>query len=265
MTGGGPSPENHAGITVTIRFYEELGDFLLAAQRKRDLAFSDIGRRSIKDFIESLGVPHAEVDLILVNGEPVGFDYIVQQGDRISVYPVFERLNIKGVSKLSHAPLRQSTFLVDNNLGKLARNLRLLGFDVLYDPKLDDSEIATLAPPQNRIILTRDRALLMRKNVTHGLFIRNTAPFDQTVEVLRRLDLKEQMAPLSRCLPCGARLSPYPQEKARDDSRIPPCIKAVQHQFYRCESCHKVYWQGHHYDDMKRFVALIHDHLNKEV
>ena len=81
---------------VTFRFYEELNDFLPAGKRKRDFQSPFKGRESIKDKIEALGVPHTEVDLILVNGNSVDFGYILQDRDRISVYPVFETLDIQG-------------------------------------------------------------------------------------------------------------------------------------------------------------------------
>ena len=243
--------------SVTIRFYEELNDFLDASRRKRDIVLNGNVRRSVKDLIESLGVPHVEVDLILVHGQAVDFSYILQNGDRISVYPMFERLDIGSVTQIPHAPLRKTTFLVDNNLGKLARNLRLLGFDVFHDPKMDDEAIAKNGAEQHRIILTRDRALLKRKIITHGLFVRSTDPTDQILEILRRLDLKGQVAPLSRCLPCGAPLALCSPEEALEDDHIPPCIKASQQTFYRCCACRKIYWRGRHFAEMQRFVAMI--------
>ncbi|HON80431.1 MAG TPA: Mut7-C RNAse domain-containing protein, partial [Spirochaetota bacterium] len=144
---------------VTIRFYEELNDFLPRQDRKRDIEVSFNGRRSIKDFIESMGVPHVEVDLILVHGISVDFNYLIQDGDRISVYPVFERLSIEGVTRLRPAPLRLTRFVLDVHLRKLARRLRLLGFDTDYDEHRDDPELAELSAKENRILLTRDRGL----------------------------------------------------------------------------------------------------------
>ena len=164
---------------------------------------------------------------------------------------------------MPHAPIRRSIFLVDNNLGKLARNLRLFGFDVLYDAKWRDEDIAKIASEQGRTILTRDRALLKRRIITHGLFVRCTEPMEQLLEVLRRLDLKGQWAPLSRCLPCGALLRPYPAGEVAAASRIPPCIKATQQHFYQCVSCQKIYWRGRHYEEMVRFVAAVDEQLSK--
>ena len=125
---------------VTIRFYEELNDFLEPSRRKSDIEIVFPERRSVKDLIESFGVPHVEVDLILVNGESVDFSRIVADGDRISVYPVFETLDIGPVTRLRPDPLREPRFVLDVHLRKLARRLRLLGFDV------DFSRTATMTP-----------------------------------------------------------------------------------------------------------------------
>ena len=138
---------------VTVRFYEELNDFLRRDRRKRDIEFSFDGRRSVKDLIESFGVPHVEVDLVLVNGESVGFDYIVADGDRISVYPVFESLDIRNVTRLRPEPLRDARFVLDVHLRKLAHRLRLLGFDAVFDGRLDDPDLA--GPRDERHLLEK--------------------------------------------------------------------------------------------------------------
>jgi sulfur carrier protein ThiS len=119
---------------ATFRFYEELNDFLPRNRRKTDFVLASFDKRSIKDAIESLGVPHTEIDLILVNGKSVNFDYILQDQDRVSVYPVFESLNIADVTRLRKLPLRKSKFIADVNLGKMAKYMRVLGFDLYFDP-----------------------------------------------------------------------------------------------------------------------------------
>ena len=161
---------------LQLRFYEELNDFLSPALRK--VAFSHtFGRRaSVKDMIESFGVPHTEVDIILVNGDSVDFSYIVQDGDHISVYPVFESLDISPLLRLRPAPLRSPAFVLDSNLGRLARYLRLLGFDCLYQNDFDDETVANIAAREQRTVLTRDRALLQRKIITRGYFVRQVRP-----------------------------------------------------------------------------------------
>ena len=108
---------------VQLRFYEELNDFLAPALRKLEFSHRFERRTSVKDMIESFGVPHTEVDIILVNGKSVDFSCIVQDGDHISVYPVFESLDISPLLRLRPALLRSPAFVLDSNLGRLARYL----------------------------------------------------------------------------------------------------------------------------------------------
>ena len=177
---------------ANFRFYEELNDFLPPENHKQSIAYRFGGQPAIKDPIEVLGVPHSEVDLILVNGESMGFDYKLQDGDRVAVYPVFESFDISPLQRLRPKPLRNTAFMVDANLGKLARRLRMLGFDAAYDNQLDDGEIVDIAAREKRIVLTRDRKLLFRKAVTHGYWIRSDDVDTQLKEVLQRLDLYNQ-------------------------------------------------------------------------
>ena len=136
--------------SVTIRFYGELNDFLPLERRQRDIAVSFVVAPSAKDSIESLGVPHTEVDLILANGVSVDFGYRLADHDRISVYPVFERLDIGGVTRVRPEPLRRISFVADAHLGALARRLRLLGFDTLYDHDWPDDVLALTSATQRR-------------------------------------------------------------------------------------------------------------------
>ncbi len=213
--------------TVTIRFYEELNDFLPPEKRKVAFTVNFKGKRSIKDLIESLGVPHVEVDLILVNSKSVDFNYIVQNGDYISVYPVFERFEISSVTRLRPQSLREPKFVCDVHLRKLVKYLRLFGFDVLYDENWDDSDLAQIAYEQKRILLTRDRQLLMRKIVDRGLIVRNTSPSKQIVEILDRLNLWDVINPFSRCIMCNGEVIQMPETSAQfeeEKKRIPPGV-----------------------------------------
>ena len=182
---------------ANFRFYEELNDFVVSDHYKQTIAYRFGGQPAIKDPIEVLGVPHSEVDLILVNNESVGFDYRLKDGDRVAVYPVFESFNITPVQRLRPKPLRHTTFIVDVNLGKLARRLRMLGFDSAYNNRLRDREIVDIATREKRILLTRDRRLLFRKAITHGLWVRAADADTQLEEVLQRLDLYDQTRPLA--------------------------------------------------------------------
>ena len=245
---------------VTVRFYEELNDFLPRDDRRRDIEFSFGGRRSVKDLIEQFGVPHVEVDLVLVNGESVGFDRIVADGDRISVYPVFESLDIAGLARLRPEPLREARFVLDVHLRKLARRLRLLGFDTLFDERLDDPDLAEISHRENRILLTRDRGLLMRRIVTRGFIIRNTDPVLQIGEVLDRLDLRDRCRPFTRCIGCNGtfdRLPAGPDLLSTAKGGIPEGVLAWCGEFFRCSSCGKIYWKGSHYEKLTRIVETI--------
>lgn len=244
---------------VTIRFYEELNDFLPPVRRKRDVEFEFSGRRSVKDLIESLGVPHVEVDLILVNGESVGFGRIVADGDRISVYPVFESLDIRPVTRLRPDPLRDPRFVLDVHLRKLARHLRLLGFDVDWLPDRDDGELADIAEREGRILLSRDLQLMMRKKVSRGLYVRNTDPSKQVTEVLERLQLFGLCRPFTRCVECNGLMRPLDIAAPGFDaaSAIPPGVLAWCREYYRCGECGRIYWKGSHYDKLKKRVEGI--------
>ncbi len=182
-----------------FRFYEELNDFLAEEQRKKTFPYEFTGKPSIKDTIEAIGVPHTEIDLILVDGESVGFNYQMRGGERVSVYPVFESLDITPLVHLRSKPLRKTRFVVDVHLGKLAHKLRLLGFDTLFRNDFKNSEIVELSLQEKRIILTRDKRILKHSAVSHGYWIRNNEPKDQLREVVTRLQLEDSFKPFTRC------------------------------------------------------------------
>src|SRR5262245_38355411 len=191
---------------ATFRFYAELNDFLPPERRGVSFPYDYIDQASVKDRIESFGVPHTEVDLVLANGEPVAFAYRVRDGDRISVYPVFEAFDIQGLSRLRPEPLRDPRFVLDTHLGRLAAYLRMLGFDAAWNNRMDDEELARVSRDEHRILLTRDIGLLKRSAVTHGHFVRETDPAGQLEEVVRRFDIARLAAPFTRCLRCNVPL-----------------------------------------------------------
>jgi uncharacterized protein with PIN domain len=205
--------------------------------------------------VEACGVPHTEVDLMVVDGESVGFDYQVQHGDRIAVYPVFESFDITPIVKVRPEPLRRIAFVADNHLGRLARFLRLLGFDTVYDPSWDDDELAEIVSREGRILLTRDIELLKRNAVTHGYFVRAKDPRHQVVEVARRFHLDEETDPFTRCMVCNQRLDPV--EKAEIRNHIPERTGQRIKEYKRCVGCGKIYWRGSHHDDLARIVETV--------
>lgn len=238
--------------TAHLRFYEELNDFLPPSQRKVEFEHRFERRTSIKDMIESLGVPHPEIELILVNGRSVDFSHIVEDGDRISVYPVFESLDVSSLIRLRPAPLRDPRFVVDCNLGRLARYLRLLGLDCLYRNDFNDVTVSRISQQQQRIVLTRDRRLLQRKIITHGFYVRAVKPRDQVREVLQRLDLHGIIQPFTRCTRCNGLLKATSKETV--DHQLEPKTRRYYDQFLQCQQCGQVYWQGSHHERARQLI-----------
>jgi uncharacterized protein with PIN domain len=239
-----------AQSTATFRFYEELNDFLPGPRAKAPREYRFNGQPSIKDAIEAQGVPHTEVELIIVNGRSVGFDYHLRPGDHVAVYPVFESLDVSPLVKLRENPLRRVAFVLDVHLGALARLLRLLGLDVLYRNDYSDPAIVSIAAVERRIVLTRDQKLLHHKAITHGLWLRSQDPLQQTREVIRRFDLADQLHPFCRCVACNGRLEPVPKADILD--RLEPKTILYYNDFYRCRDCNRIYWKGSHFDSIER-------------
>ncbi len=236
---------------VTVRVYGPLNDFLAPAQRQTAVTVRFDGGRSTKDLVESLGVPHPEIELLLVNGEPAPFERLVQDGDRVAVFPRFRTLDVSAVTRPTPDPAARMAFVVDGHLGTLARRLRLLGLDVLYSADPADDDLATLAARDERILLTRDRALLMRRVVSRGHWVREADPGRQVIEILRHfgpLDLR----PFTRCLRCNADLREVP--KSAIESSLPPLSRAHYDRFQECSGCGRVYWRGAHW---KRLVESV--------
>jgi uncharacterized protein with PIN domain len=239
-------------FAIRLTFHGDLSFFLKAKTPKTERHLSE--RTSIKDVIEACGVPHTEVDLILVNGSPVDFGAILTQDVEVDVYPpnemrspVFpeDRLQVCGMEK----------FVADGHLGKLVRDLRLLGIDVTYDPAAEDRQLVKTASDEDRALLTRDRRLLMNAAVRHGYYLRSQDPLEQTAEVLRRFNLGSSMRPFSRCLRCNALLEPA--KKAEVFDQLEPLTRIYYEQFRRCRGCGQVYWSGSHFDKLRARIEEI--------
>ena len=242
---------------VLLRFYAELNDFLRDAQKKTRFKIELNRRTSVKDLIESLGVPHTEVEIILANGLSVDFSYIVEDEDDISVYPMFESVDVTPILKLRDKPLRQTRFVLDCHLGRLARYLRQFGFDTLYRNDFTDDELALTSAQQNRILLTRDRSLLKRSIITHGYFIREFDPRKQLDEVIRRFDLRNQIVPFGRCTRCNGSVERVDKQDILD--QLEPKTRLYYDTFWRCTSCGQVYWEGSH---VKHMIKLTDEVLS---
>jgi len=241
--------------TAQFRFYEELNDFLPSRLRKRSFRHVCARRATVKQAFEALGVPHTEVELVLVDGESVDFSHIVGEGERISVYPQFESIDVSPLLKVRERPLRESRFIVDSHFGALARYLRMLGFDALYEPGWEDRRIADIAARERRIVLTRDRDLLMHGAITHGCYVRGVRPREQLAEVVSRLDLKGSCAPFTRCMTCNTKLDAVARSQVA--ARLPAGTAGYYDQFSICPGCRKIYWPGSHYRAMRRLIAAL--------
>ena len=227
---------------VSLRFYAELNDFVAADRRQRDFALACAADVPVRHLIESCGVPHTEVALILVNGAPVACDQRLCAGDRVAVFPVFVSFGIR-------PPLPAARFVADAHLGALARLLRLAGFDTLYDNRLGDGEIERIAATEGRVVLTRDRDLLKRRAIVHGCHVHAQQPDRQLREIVARLDLAGSVHPFSRCLICNARLLPVAKQLVRD--LLPERVRDGLDSFRRCAGCQRIYWEGSHWRRMR--------------
>ena len=245
--------------TAEFRFHTELNFFL--PPRKKHVTFTHYfkERPSIKDTIESLGVPHPEVYFIVVNGQAVDFSYILEDGDRIEVYPISVTPEVTPTLCLGPPPLSVPRFILDVHLGKLASSLRMLGFDTLYRNDCDDPELAATSAQQQRILLTRDRGLLMRKIVSYGYYIRSKSHDIQLMEVLGRFQLLESCQPFQRCISCNGLLTPV--DKASIMDQLPEIVKQQIDEFCRCQNCAQIYWRGSHVQRMQEFIDKVIDEL----
>ena len=240
-------------MELSFRFYARLNDFLPPARRGRRFVHLLRNVASVKDAIEALGVPHPEVDLILINGVAESFSALLRDGDDVSVYPAFKHLNTSGLQRASADPPQPVRFALDTHLGKLASLLRLSGFDgVLID---DDADLARTAANEGRVALTRDVALLKRSILRHGYWVRNTDPERQLAEVLDRFDLAGHMDPFTRCLRCNTRLEAVDPDVAAE--RLLPCTRASFSEFRRCPGCERIYWQGSHHEALRKLLARV--------
>lgn len=238
-----------------FRFYEELNDFLAPERRKREFESRCARAATVKNAIEALGVPHTEVELILVNGRSVDFAYRMQDGDRVSVYPKFEAFDIEPLLRVRPEPLRVIRFIADSHLGGLARLLRMLGFDTLYDNAYQDHEIRRRASEERRILLTRDRALLLCRTVTHGCYVHARKPQAQLHEIVERLQLEARIRPFTLCLHCNLPLAAV--ERAQVLDRLPPTVAQHYEHFQSCAGCRRVYWKGSHWERMRDLLREI--------
>jgi uncharacterized protein with PIN domain len=245
-----------------FRFRGELNDFLPADLGQENIPYQLNGPVAVKHCIEALGVPHTEVDLIFVEKlnfeffNFVGFSYLVGEGDRIEVYPVGHEIELETERRLCPSPpCNPPRFILDGHLGRLATYLRLLGFDTQYYNDIEDEEIVQIAVERERILLTRDVRLLMRKNVDYGYWLRSKDPMEQIGEIVKRYKLANTISPWGRCLRCNGHLEQILKEDILD--RLEPLTIEHYHEFHICLDCDQIYWKGSHYQPLRRLVSDI--------
>ncbi|SEU29905.1 Mut7-C RNAse domain-containing protein [Stigmatella erecta] len=240
---------------VTVRLYGALNDFLPPERRGAEFTHAFTGSPSVKDLLESLGPPHPEVDLILVDGQAVDFAHRVEPGTRVVAYPAFHALDVTAMERVGVPLPSEWRFVLDVGLGRLAGFLRMLGFDTLWSNGAGDPELARVSQAEERILLTRDLGLLKRTEVRHGYFPRHADPGHQLVEVVRRFQLAPRMQPFTRCMACNGLLTAARRDEVLE--RIPPGVAARHTDFQQCPSCQRVYWAGTHHQRMQALVEKL--------
>jgi uncharacterized protein with PIN domain len=241
--------------SATFRFYGELNDFLARERRGHAFATPCARAATTKHMVEALGVPHTEVELVLVNGDPAGLDDILEEGDRVAVYPRFTSLDVADVARLAQRPPGRARFVADAHLGALARLLRMAGFDTIYRNTLHDAEVEAIALEDGRAVLTRDRALLKRRGIEYGCYVRALTAQAQLQEVVERFGLAERVRPFTLCLSCNAPLRSVAKADVID--RLPPRVAATRDEFSTCDRCHGVFWKGSHWQRMAGVLDTI--------
>jgi uncharacterized protein with PIN domain len=230
-------------MKATFTFIDDLNDFLPHFRKNTPFNLEFEPHQSLKHLIESLGVPHTEFGRVLVNGQAVDGSNRMRDGDQVTVYP-------------ADSPLGDVAFFVlDNHLGQLATYLRMLGFDSLYRNDYQDDELARVSIEEGRVLLTRDRRLLMRKEIRRGYCIHQTDPRQQVAEVLRRFKLFRQVKPFQRCLRCNSPLQTVNKQDIIE--RLEPLTKKFYDEFHICPACHQIYWKGSHFEHMQQMILEI--------
>lgn len=247
---------------ITVRCYAGLNDFLLPDRRQKEFTMMVKLPVIAEEIIESLGIPLAEVDLLLIGGGPSPFSRRLYEHDHISVFPAFERFDISSLTQISKVALGHTRFILDAHLGKLARYLRMLGFDTLYRNDFGDNEIIEIAARDRRIILSRDKLLLKSGRVTHGYFVRTTLKHEQLREIVEKFDLMSQFRSFTRCMTCNTELVRKKREEL--GGRTDKEILNLYSEFFYCPACDKVFWKGSHFLRMEKLIISLASGYNRE-
>jgi uncharacterized protein with PIN domain len=241
-------------MRVTIRLYGSLGDFVSASRRGAGFEHEAGEPRSAKDLVESLGVPHCEVQVVLVDGASVGFGHVLRGGERIAVYPYFSSIDAGDTTAGEPLP-DDPRFVLDGHLGRLAAYLRALGVDAAHDRDADDASIALKAADEGRVVLTRDVGLLKRALVRHGWWVRSDDPRTQFRDVVARFGLAARASPFTRCLACNGVLESAPSDSVV--AAVPERVLRRVKSYARCPGCRRVFWRGTHHRDLSALIGSL--------
>ena len=243
--------------TATFTIYDDLNFFLSRQQKNKPITHSWDWKASIKDMVESFGIPHPEIDLIIVNEASVDFDYIMQDGDDVYVYPVPYYETNPADNKVRIIPEFEGRpqFILDTHLGRLANYLRMMGFDTLYRNDYPDDELAEVSNAEQRILLTRDIGLLKRSLVVHGYYVRNTNPRKRLHEITQRYHLVDNIEPFQFCMRCNGQLNIVDKADILDE--LTPKTAEFYTEFHQCEACKQIYWKGSHYIKMEKLIEEV--------
>lgn len=232
-------------MPVTVILHDDLGRLTSRQRRRSQPLVLELNRRtSVKDLLEAQGVPHTEIHRLTINGVEEDFTAIVGPNDRIEAFGMPAPVDLTVPTRLRPETLSAIRFAADANVGRLAGLLRLAGLDTFYDKDLHDEELARLASSEQRVLLTRDLALLKRKGVLFGHLVRAAEPYAQLREIITLFGLTSRLQPFSRCLHCNSLLQPVTKEAVFD--RLEPLTKKYYDEFKLCPGCRQIYWAGSH-------------------
>ncbi|MFF9207441.1 MULTISPECIES: Mut7-C RNAse domain-containing protein [unclassified Streptomyces] len=227
---------------IHVEFAPELHLFVPQARRGGAVPAAIDGVSTLGHVVESLGVPLTEVGGLAVDGREVPVSYIPAAGDRVRVGTVQRPQQVPG------APLR---FLLDVHLGTLARRLRLLGVDTAYESTdIGDPALAARSAAEQRVMLSRDRGLLRRRELWAGGFVYSTRPEEQLRDVLDRF--RPELRPWTRCTACNGLLRRATKEEVAD--QLEQGTHRTYDVFAQCRDCGRAYWKGAHHEQLEAIV-----------
>ncbi len=242
-------------IHVLVRCYAELNDLLPPELRFRDITLRMPTPCSVADVLTAVGTPESRVDLVLCNGTSVTSEASLADGDRLSVYPVFETFDVSAITRMRDRALRTTCFVADVHLGSLARFLRMLGFDTFYEHTCTPETLVAVSVSEGRVLLSRSRSLVRDPRVSHSLFVESPDPRTQLIGVMRHHHLTSSIHPFTRCIECNSPVVPIDRQAVL--SRLPDSVRSRDLDFRMCRRCDRIYWDGSHVAHMRTFIDRV--------